>query len=138
MEVSVEVPVRWVDLDFLGHVNNAVFLNYLEEARDRLLEGCLGEAFANVVIARIEIDYRHEIAKGVTRVQVSAAVESIGTSSITTVEQIRLPEGTLCSQSRTVNVVRAVDGSGGRALSDVERAALEAHLRETPGSSSGR
>ncbi len=116
--------MRWVDIDLLGHVNNAIFLNYLEEARDPLLESFLGAEFAHVVIARIEIDYRHEIAHGVPHVLVSASVESVGTSSIRTVEEIRLPDGTLCSTSRTVNVVRAADGSGSRPLTDDERAAL--------------
>ena len=126
--MSVEVPVRWADLDFLGHVNNAVYLNYLEEARDRLLHDCLGAGFDTVVIARLEIDYRREIPRGVRHVTVSAAVESIGTSSIRTVEEIRLPDGTVASQSKTVSVVRADDGRGGRALTQSERAALEQHL----------
>ena len=27
--------IRWRDVDTYGHVNNAVYLNYLEECRDR-------------------------------------------------------------------------------------------------------
>ena len=129
--------MRWVDLDALGHVNNAVYLNYLEEARDDLLESCLADAYAHIVIARVEIDYRHEIARGVPYVVVSAAVESVGTSSVVTVERIVLPEGTVSAQSRTVNVMRAADGSGSRPLTDAERAGLENARTETSGSSSG-
>lgn len=124
MAITVDVPVRWMDLDALGHVNNAVYLNYLEEARDRLLESCLGAEYANAVIARVEIDYRHEIARGVSHVVVSAEVESVGTSSIRTIEAIRLPDGTLSAQARTVTVIRSADGSASRPLTDVERAAL--------------
>lgn len=36
--VSVDVPVRFRDLDALGHVNNAVFFTFLEIARVRYLE----------------------------------------------------------------------------------------------------
>jgi len=122
--VTVDVAVRWVDLDALGHVNNAVYLNYLEEARDRLLEAALGAEYAHIVIARVEIDYRQEIARGVSQVTVTAAVESVGTASIRTVEEIRLPDGTVSASSRTVNVIRTIDGSGARALTDSERAAL--------------
>lgn len=135
--MTVEVPVRWVDLDALGHVNNAVYLNYLEEARDRLLESCLGGAFAHVVIARVEIDYRQEIARGVRFVMVSASVESVSTSSIVTVERIVLPDRTLSAQSRTVNVMRTSDGSESRPLTDEERAGLEIAREETSGGSSG-
>ncbi len=35
---SCELPVRWGDMDAYGHVNNAVYLRYLEEARVQLLE----------------------------------------------------------------------------------------------------
>ena len=124
MPLTVEIPIRWIDLDALGHVNNAVYLNYLEEARDRLLESCLGAEYANIVIARVEIDYRHEIARGVSHVVGSAAVEAVGTSSGRTVEKIRLPDGTVSATSRTVNVMCAAGQRDSRALTDAEREAL--------------
>ena len=31
------VPIRWRDLDGFNHVNNAVYLSYLEEGRDAWL-----------------------------------------------------------------------------------------------------
>ena len=124
MSITFEIPVRWRDLDALGHVNNAVYLNYLEEARDRLLESALGAAYANIVIARVEIDYRQEIARGISQVTVTAAVESVGTSSIRTVEEIRLPDGTVSATSRTVNVMCAAGGRSSRPLAEAERSAL--------------
>lgn len=30
---TVEIPVRWSDMDALGHVNSSVFFTYLEQAR---------------------------------------------------------------------------------------------------------
>ncbi|WP_299176357.1 thioesterase family protein [uncultured Neptuniibacter sp.] len=35
---SCEMPVRWGDMDAYGHVNNAMYLRYLEEARVQLIE----------------------------------------------------------------------------------------------------
>jgi acyl-CoA thioester hydrolase len=32
-ETEVEIPVRYRDIDSLGHVNNAVYITYLEQAR---------------------------------------------------------------------------------------------------------
>jgi acyl-CoA thioester hydrolase len=28
-----EVPVRWIDMDVMGHVNNSIFFTYFEQAR---------------------------------------------------------------------------------------------------------
>ena len=36
------IPIRWRDMDAYGHVNNAVFLNYLEEARDEMVRRLFG------------------------------------------------------------------------------------------------
>ena len=56
------VAVRWSDEDGFGHVNNAAFLTYAEEGRDRLLTSLLGEESVwDVVIVRIEVDYRAEV-----------------------------------------------------------------------------
>lgn len=35
---SCSIPVRWGDMDAYGHVNNALYMRYLEEARVQLLE----------------------------------------------------------------------------------------------------
>ena len=34
-------PLRWADLDLLGHVNNVRYVDYLQEARLDLLRGGL-------------------------------------------------------------------------------------------------
>ena len=55
--------VRFRDLDSLGHVNNAVFLTYLEEARIGYLVPHGAEA-ANMILARVEIDFRAPLRDG--------------------------------------------------------------------------
>lgn len=55
------IRVRFRDLDALQHVNNAVYLSYLEEARVEYLRRVLGQTKPGdyaVVVARVEIDYR--------------------------------------------------------------------------------
>lgn len=61
--VSVRLPVRPNDLDSVGHVNNAVVLEYLEAGRWAWLErlGLPRRGRVVLVVARIEIDYRREI-----------------------------------------------------------------------------
>ena len=39
---EVNIPVRFSDIDSLGHVNNAVYLSYFEEARVGYFTGVIG------------------------------------------------------------------------------------------------
>ena len=59
------IEIRWRDLDPYNHVNNAVYLTYLEEARDEWLERALGDEDAawGYVIARVAIDFRRELTQ---------------------------------------------------------------------------
>ncbi len=123
--VSLEVPVRWSDLDLLGHVNNAVFLNYLEDARDRMLQASLGAAFEDTVIVRIEVDYRHEIARGVPFVVVAVQVLGYGRSSVKTQEIITLPDGTVAAEAMAIVVVRDPRTLKSRPLTVDEKAGLD-------------
>jgi YbgC/YbaW family acyl-CoA thioester hydrolase len=58
---EVTIPIRWRDVDAYAHINNAVYLTYLEEARDRWVHDTLGPE-VNFVIVRIAIDYRRELS----------------------------------------------------------------------------
>lgn len=118
------IGVRWADLDALGHVNNATFLTYLEECRDLFMRETLGEVFLDMVIVRVEIDYRAEIPAGTPSVDVTCALDSIGTSSIRTREQILLPDGSVAAESITVAVVRDRESRTSRPWTDAERSAL--------------
>ncbi|MEA2268861.1 MAG: acyl-CoA thioester hydrolase, partial [Solirubrobacteraceae bacterium] len=39
---SKRIEIRWRDVDNYGHVNNAVYLTYLEEVRDEWLLSVIG------------------------------------------------------------------------------------------------
>ncbi len=61
---KAELQVRSYELDFYGHVNNAIYLNYLEFARGKYLEQ-EGLSFEDLVkkdifmvVARAELDYK--------------------------------------------------------------------------------
>src|SRR5437870_4878761 len=58
------IEIRWRDLDPYAHVNQAVYLTYLEEALDDWIRGVLGLGQGEVwdyVAARVAIDYRAEL-----------------------------------------------------------------------------
>ena len=61
--VEVRIRVRWADMDAYGHVNNAVYLNYLEEARDRLADALFGADAYDFVVAHVGIDFRDEVTQ---------------------------------------------------------------------------
>ncbi len=107
-------------MDAYGHVNNAVFLNYLEEARDQLLTGLLGDAADDIVIAHVSIDYRREITLEHQQVTVESTVTGWGTSSIRTSELITLPDGSISAEGNTVMVARDKATGRSRPLTPAE------------------
>jgi acyl-CoA thioester hydrolase len=77
--------VRFRDIDAFGHVNNAVFFSYVEQARIRYLLDILetDEPFDRLplILARVELDFRAPIFFG-DDVAVETRVDRIGRSSI--------------------------------------------------------
>ena len=128
---EVRLPLRWRDMDAYGHVNNAVYLNFLEEARDAWVEEVLGPVAEDVwhfVLARVAIDFRSELKQADGEIVVRCGLESIGRSSFRTREEIRTLDGTLAAEAEAVIVPRDPDAGTSRPLTDEERAALEGEL----------
>lgn len=122
--VEVTIPIRWRDVDNYGHVNNAVYLTFLEEARDRWVRQTLGPQ-VDFVIVRIAIDYRRELSQDDDEVTVSCRGVGYGTSSIRTAEQIVAKEGWVAAESASVIVAHDADARSSRPLTDEERATLD-------------
>jgi acyl-CoA thioester hydrolase len=78
--------VRFRDCDAMGHVNNAVYSTYLEEARIDVV-GSLS-AF---ILARVEIDFRAELRAG-EEIEVGSRVGRVGTKSFDLEHEIRAGE----------------------------------------------
>jgi acyl-CoA thioester hydrolase len=122
------IPVRWRDLDPLGHVNSAVFLTFFETGRDLWLRDVLGESFGpeQYVLVRIEVDFRAEVPQGTDYVQSTHEVEAIGRSSITLNERLADPSDVTVAEARVVLVMWDPDRHGSRPVTEVEREALAA------------
>jgi acyl-CoA thioester hydrolase len=126
--VEVRVRVRWADMDAYGHVNNAVYLNYLEEARDQLSVQLFGDSAYDIVIARVAIDFRDEVTQDDAEVTVRSELVGYGTSSVRTKETVFKRDGTVAAEGECVLVARDLDTKRSRPLNDAERAALDAAL----------
>ena len=75
--------VRFSDLDAFGHVNNAIFSVYVEQARLAWFgRPAAGEPMAlrDVILARTEIDFRSPVVFGET-VDVGVRPKRVGTKS---------------------------------------------------------
>ena len=132
MPFTTDVPVRFSDADAMGHVNNATFLTYLEDARIRFLGELVPDVMkAGLIMARSECDYLRPIRLSRRPVRVAIWVESISTSSFRlgyTIEQ----EGQVAARASTVVVAYDYAAGRSRPLRDIERTALEAALAENP------
>ena len=57
-----EFKTRWKDIDSFGHVNNAVFLTYIEDARIMYFKRWnVTEKKRSLIVASIKIDYLRQI-----------------------------------------------------------------------------
>ncbi len=105
--VELEIPVRFRDIDGMGHVNNAVFHTYLESARlaywSRLGGGDHLED-VSFILARMECDFRGQIPFG-GAVKVRIRCPGIGTKSFELDYRVESPGGaTLYAEARSVQV----------------------------------
>jgi acyl-CoA thioester hydrolase len=127
VEHEKRIEIRWRDLDAFGHVNHVVFLTYLEESRDEWLGRSLGDPDGvwDWVLARVEIDYRRELALPDDTVVASCRLAGIGRSSVSTREEVRTAGGELAAEASAVLVARDRDSGRSRPLTAAERAAFE-------------
>src|SRR6266511_3216141 len=71
--------VRFRDLDSLGHMNNAVYATFLEQARIAFLSR-YGAETENMILARLEIDFRSPAEVGET-IEIAVTPSRVGTKS---------------------------------------------------------
>lgn len=125
-----QVSVRWRDTDALGHVNNAVYLTYLEEARDAFYLRALGDPI--YVVVRLEIDFRAEVRHADRTVRAEIAMERLGTTSLTTRETLRRMDGEVAAEARVITVRWDQNVHAAVPFSDEQRARL-AEFAASPG-----
>jgi acyl-CoA thioester hydrolase len=124
--------VRWDDIDALGHVNNAKYLTYAQEARFhwsfyQFYERNETPYFIDMVVARAEADFVVPIYEGGLFVDVHIWVESIGTSSFVLNYEIS-SKGVLHARIKTVQVAISLATKKSRPLSDTEREFLKEYM----------
>ena len=119
--------VRFRDLDALGHVNNAVFLTYIESARVAFLMD-LGAATTledmAIIVARIEIDFRAPVGFG-EEVEIEVRASRFGDKSFDLDYELRV-DGKIVAQAKSVLVGYDYDKGETVTIPDDWRARLAA------------
>lgn len=98
------IEIRFSDLDTMGHVNNAVYVTYLEQARVAYVEDALDRALASLpsVVASLSIEYHRPIT-GTGDATVLIRVPELGQSSLPMEYEIHT-DGELMATAETVQV----------------------------------
>ena len=129
MLLSTRLDVRWGDMDAFNHVNNAVFLSYLEEARLRWLQGLSGPWLDDntaPLLAAAHVDYRRPI-EWPCSLAIELYADRVGNSSLTLGHRIVDAADTtiVFSEGHTVMVwIDRRNGKGSK-LPDAVRRACE-------------
>ena len=112
--ITHRLQVRFRDCDPLGHVNNAVYLTYLEQARFNLWTAQLGFTARSAaddgprglgfILARVECDFRAQAKYG-DEIDVRLSLDSFGRTSFTyRYELVNAGTGQLMATAKTVIV----------------------------------
>lgn len=122
--------VRWDDIDAFGHVNNAKYLTYIQEARFQwsyyqFKEENEHPSLVEMVVARNEIDYLVPIYDGGQFYDVDIWVESIGNTSFVLCYEIKGAQGTVHAKAKSVQVAVDMETKKSRPLTADEKEFLE-------------
>jgi acyl-CoA thioester hydrolase len=128
---TVRVPLRWADIDTLGHVNASRYHDFLEQARSKMFESREGGDAEGYVLARIELDHVGELTFDDGEVIVAFGVAEVGTSSARVEHEIRTREGRVVARGSSVVVAWDQARRVKRVIEDAERERLLA-LGGTP------
>jgi acyl-CoA thioester hydrolase len=113
--------VRWGDLDAFGHVNNATYLVFAQEARfawSKMLE---------MVVARAEVDFIAPIYTGDIYIDVEIWVNKVGNSSFGLTYEMKSGDEVL-ARVKTVQVTVSMETKKSRPINDAEREFLTKYL----------
>ena len=120
---SKTLDIRWRDIDALGHVNNAVYLTYLEELLTSWLQPAIGDDWVN---ARIELDWRQELRLADREVIAKGELLRVGNSSLTARIWFERPDGVVAAEGQAVVVAWDPAARRSRPLAAEERERLGA------------
>ena len=100
-----DIQIRFNDVDQMGHVNNAVIMEYLDLGKDAFfsshgLPPTKGDF--TVMVVHYDVDFKAQIRYH-DSIHVETSIERFGTKSLTVLQRVVNTEsGTVCVECRTV------------------------------------
>ncbi|KRF17698.1 thioesterase [Nocardioides sp. Soil797] len=135
-----ECPVRWADLDLLGHVNNVTYVDYLQEARiDMLLthapDSRATDLAEGVVVVRHDVSYLRPLTFRSEPVKIDSWVSEIRAATFTMAYEVydETPEGRVVYLRATSVLTPFVFAEERpRRISAAEKETLSRFLEDSP------
>ncbi|MGI8456699.1 MAG: acyl-CoA thioesterase [Propionibacteriaceae bacterium] len=125
-------PVRWGDMDAQGHVNNAAYLDYLQDARvDFLVDATTGLGAlldTGVLVVNHQVEYIAPVQFRGEPVTVDLWIDALGASRFVVGYELRDADGRLALRARTGAVPYDLAANRLRRLLPTEREVLAGHL----------
>jgi len=128
---TIDIQMRFRDIDGMGHVNNAVYLSYVELARTQFYmhqanKRTLDEI--DFILARVEIDFESQATWG-DQIQVAVWPSKIGNSSFTLSYEVKEKRsGRILARAKSVIVSYDYETRKSKPIPDEFRTLLQAAL----------
>ena len=128
---TTDIQMRFRDIDGMGHVNNAVYLSYVELARTQFYmhqanKRTLDEI--DFILAHVEIDFESQATWG-DQIQVAVWPSKIGNSSFTLSYEVKEKQsGRILARAKSVLVSYDYERRKSKPIPDEFRTLLQAAL----------
>lgn len=131
------ITIRYGDMDTLGHVNNAKYLTYIEQARIsffRDLQIWNGDiAQVGVIVAKITMDYKLPLTMDDGTIDIWTRCSRLGTKSFDIEQVVLRSDGAVAAVGASVMVVYDYQANSSVPLPELWKTRLMAGVQpETP------
>ena len=129
-----EIAVRFGECDGLGHVNNAMYYTYMEQARVeifRLFNPTLNLETWNLIVASTRCDYLRQVGFAET-LRIYTWIGRLGRSSFTVEHALANERGEWVARGQAVMIGYDYEAKKAESLGDDTLRALTSHMEAPP------
>ncbi len=119
MPHTYQCPMRWADMDMLGHVNNVTYLDYVAEARERLFSGSTA---GRARVRRHRVEFASPLVFRRRPVLIDSWVTGMGDNTLSLAHELYdAPDGERTVHARVSSELEVGPGAVDRDLLDQHR-----------------
>jgi acyl-CoA thioester hydrolase len=130
--VRLRMKLRWRDMDTLGHLTHSVYHDFLAEARVAAVVDAGPGELERFVLARTEVNHRHEVRQSDGFVDVHARITAVSRRSVTIEHEVLLADGEVALDGSSVLVGWDPERRSSREFDEAERAGLLSRVAGPP------